>query len=472
LRNAIGWSFDLLTRAQQECFVRLGVFAGGFDEAAALSVCSTTSGGPVAAADHLRTLVEQSLVTVDDDARPYLLETIRAFALEQLLLSGDADEIHTRHALYFLALAEGDHPILSENRHEAAWMAALARNQDNLRAAMQWTLTHDPALALRLAAALAHLWYVNGQWQEGIDWLRRALAAQPIPSLYSARALTGLGVLLTSQGDNKRAEACHHQALEQLQTLDAPFDLPWTQFNYARLLVLQGQYDEGERLLAHSTAEWQRLGRPWHVGLAQTQGGVVAMERGQWERARALLAASLTVHRAWQAEGMIASVSLFLGNVERELGHAESAIAAVSESYTLYQKLGRRADIAWALRELGMAELCAGVIADSRRHLAESLAIYTEMGARDAAAIILEGVAGVSLVDGAWQTGARLLGASQALRKEAHLPDTVYSRRIDEQIVQPARQRAGLPAWDEQIAAGQMLSYAEALALASTVCGM
>lgn len=472
LRNAIGWSFDLLTPTQRSCFVHLGVFAGRFDKAAAVYVCSTTSEASGAVELHLRTLVEQSLVTVGDDGSYLLLETVRAFALERFVLSDDKEEIRSRHAAYFVSLAETDHPILSENRHETAWMATLVRHQDNLRAALQWTLVHDPATALRLAAALAHFWYVNGQWQEGIDWLHCVLNNQPSPSIYSARALTGLGVLLSCQGDNGRAEAYHRQALEQLQRIDAPFDRPWTHFNYARLQILQGCYDEGERLLAHCTAEWQRLGRSWHVGLAQTQGGVVAMEHGDWERAQALLSASLTVHRAWQAEGMIATVSLFLGNVERELGHAAAAIAAIAESYAIYQKLGRRADIAWALRELGMAELCTGAITDSRRYFAEALALYSEMGARDAVVIVLEGLAAVALSSGAWQTGARLLGASQALRKEVHLPDAIYSRRIDDQIVQPARRQADPRDWDEQIVAGQALSYAEALVLASTVCRM
>ena len=470
LRHAIGWSFDLLTPAQRDCFTRLGVFSGGCDKLAALHLCSTTVEGPAAVAAHLQLLAEQNLIQAGDGDRYLFLETVRAFALEQLVLSGYEDEIRRRHAAYFVALAETDHPILSENRHEATWTATLVRNQDNLRAALQWTLIHDPATALRLAAALAHFWYVNGQWQEGIDWLQRALADQSIPSIYSARAYTGMGVLLTSQGNNGRAELLHRQALNQLQGIDAPFDLAWTHFNYARLLVLQGRYAEGERLLVQCLGDWQQLGRLWHVGLTQTQIGVLAMERGEWERAQSLLSASLTVQREWQAEGMIATISLFLGNVERELGHAEAAIAAVRESYAIYQKLGRRADIAWAQREMAVAELCAGAVDDARRHFAESLAIYGEMGARDAVVIILEGLAGVSLLDGDWQTGARLLGAAQALRKAVHLPNTVYSRRMDEQIFQPARRQAGFPGWEAQIAVGQTFSYDEALALAYVVC--
>jgi non-specific serine/threonine protein kinase len=448
----------------------LAVFAGGFDKVAALYLCSTTTEGPAAVAAHLQLLAEQNLIQTGDGDRYLFLETVRAFALEQLVLSGYEDEIRRRHSAYFVALAETDHVILSENRHETEWMATLTRNQDNLRAALQWTLVHESATALCLAAALAHFWYVNGQWQEGIDWLQRALAAQSIPSIYSARAYTGLGVLLTGQGDYDSAEMCYSQALAQLQTLNAPFDLPWTQFNAGRLLVLRGRYDEGERLFTHSAQTWKKLGRPWHVGLAQTQAGVLAMERKQWDRAQLLLAASLTMQRTWQAEGMIATISLFLGNVERELGHARAAIAAIQESYAIYQRLERRPDIAWALRELGMAELCAGEIEDARRHFAESMALYVEMSARDAVVLILEGVAGVSIVDGSWQTGARLLGAAQALRKELHLPEGVYSQRIDEQIFQPARRQADISHWDAQIAAGQILSYTEALALAYAVC--
>src|SRR5205085_5100820 len=127
LEAAFAWSYALLSAEDQALFGALGVFVGGFTVEAAAAV---------AGQDELSTLIQHSLVRRDADAasRFRMLETVRAFALECLERSGQADVAHRRHADFMLALAERAAPELL-GAHQAEWLGRLEREHDNLSAA-------------------------------------------------------------------------------------------------------------------------------------------------------------------------------------------------------------------------------------------------------------------------------------------------------------------------------------------------
>ena len=94
------WSYDLLDAAEQTLLNRCSVFAGGFDLAAACSVAG--SGDEIATLDVLDALVRKSLVVASRSSprtRFSMLETIRQFAEEQLVRTGDASRPHRTRPL-------------------------------------------------------------------------------------------------------------------------------------------------------------------------------------------------------------------------------------------------------------------------------------------------------------------------------------------------------------------------------------
>src|SRR3954452_6165008 len=106
LRATIEWSYELVTDDEKRLFARLSVFAGG---------CTLDAAEPVTGADldTLQSLVDKSLVR-HTDARFWMLETIREYALEKLEDSRAAgDALGRRHAEWFLALAEEAEPFLT-----------------------------------------------------------------------------------------------------------------------------------------------------------------------------------------------------------------------------------------------------------------------------------------------------------------------------------------------------------------------
>ena len=99
LRHAVQWSYDLLDDPEKALLTRCSVFAGGFDLG---SACAVVGGDDeFATLDLLDALVRKSLLVADRSAartRFSMLEPIRQFAEEQLVVSGEADELRTAHA--------------------------------------------------------------------------------------------------------------------------------------------------------------------------------------------------------------------------------------------------------------------------------------------------------------------------------------------------------------------------------------
>jgi hypothetical protein len=147
------------------------VFAGGFDLAAACVVGGLSD--ELATLDLLDALVRKSLVVADRSSsrtRFTLLETIRQFAEEQLVVSGEADTVRNAHARYFAA-REPDVMALWDSPRQREAYAWLALELANLRAAFRWSAdTGDLDTALAIAICAAMLGSLHEQF-EPIGWV-------------------------------------------------------------------------------------------------------------------------------------------------------------------------------------------------------------------------------------------------------------------------------------------------------------
>ena len=102
-------------------------------------------------------------------------------------LTGDRDAVQRRHLDFFLALAEKSEPVGLWGAANPIWLRELEADQDNLRAALQYSSEY--ALAeqhLRLCAALTSFWYVRSESIEGRNWLAQALTSSAALSVSSS----------------------------------------------------------------------------------------------------------------------------------------------------------------------------------------------------------------------------------------------------------------------------------------------
>jgi tetratricopeptide (TPR) repeat protein len=160
--------------------------------------------------DLLTSLVQKSLVVYEEDeqgqGRYRLLETVRQYARDRLLEAGEGEAVRERHGECFLQLAEAVRAAAGQGQGTEAF-ERLEGDHDNLRAALAWSDGREAAGTLRLAGALGEFWYDRGYWDEGREWLERALAAAPAaePTVERARALAAAG-RLTIYDTSRRAD--------------------------------------------------------------------------------------------------------------------------------------------------------------------------------------------------------------------------------------------------------------------------
>jgi predicted ATPase/DNA-binding SARP family transcriptional activator len=182
LASVVDWSYRLLTALERRVFEQCSVFMGAFSLDAAASV---TECGEPEVTDAVAGLVDKSMLVTHPGTTPTrfaMLETMRAYGRERLAERSDEIAACLAHASYHVGLAEAA-AIGYCGPDEATWAAALAAALDDLRSAHQWALVHQPALAVRLSAAL--FWYgETGAPSEVPGWAARAAdVAGPDPLL-------------------------------------------------------------------------------------------------------------------------------------------------------------------------------------------------------------------------------------------------------------------------------------------------
>ena len=131
------WSYQLLTETEQRVFNRLSVFQGGWTLMSAEDVVGDEDTRPGEVLDTIGRLVEQSMVVVEPGptSRYRMLETLRQYAAEQLVASGQAVELARRHAAYFRGVVERAEVAL-RGHEQRPTLRLLRDEQPNIRAAL------------------------------------------------------------------------------------------------------------------------------------------------------------------------------------------------------------------------------------------------------------------------------------------------------------------------------------------------
>jgi predicted ATPase len=199
LRATITWSHELLSGEERVLCRRLSVFAGTFSLAAAEDVCV---GGPIerpGVADLLARLVDKSLV-IADEGRYRLLDTIRQFASERLVDAAEVDAIEARLLAWAQRLAAAHDPETLEGAQNRS-LEQLELEHDNVRAALDSGLRHDPQSALLLASRFWRFWLDRNFFTEGVRRVRAALHATPEATELRARAVLAASALELRSGE-------------------------------------------------------------------------------------------------------------------------------------------------------------------------------------------------------------------------------------------------------------------------------
>ena len=177
LRAALDWSHALLSSEEQVVLRRLSVFSNGFTVEAARRVACDGQLDEWTVIGLLERLVERSLVVVDRGDRPRLrlLESVRVYATERLVESGEIAQRQRLHADYFANFFEAAADALyAGTLTEGQFILTRATEIDNLRESIDEAMYAfaDSQLALRLLVATAPMSHLLPLRAQALQWWR------------------------------------------------------------------------------------------------------------------------------------------------------------------------------------------------------------------------------------------------------------------------------------------------------------
>ena len=431
MQAALDWSYDLLSTEEKALFRRLPVFCGGFTLEAAEIVGAADGLEAEDVLDLLGRLVEQSLVLAEAPAghmRYRMLEPVRQYALEKLGESGEEDEVRSRHAGHYLALAEAAEPRI-KGHDQVEWLDRLETENDNLRAAISHSAeAGDIETAAWMGWFIAMYWVMRARHSEGRRLMEQALArAAEAPPGVRARIFWALSVCIYGTGENERLMEISEEGV-----------------------VLARQ--AGDR---HTEA---------NVGGMR---GFAALQLGDLDRATELLKESLAIFREMELDWDTAHILNHLAVPPLQREHYGQAADYARQALAMSERTGDGLAGNIALYVLAQASWATGERTEAAGFFRRSLVLASELGDTVNSAYCMQALATVEEKrDGPHRT-ARLLGAAEALLDVVGVP--LYATadgKLHRDTAQEVRAELGEEAWLTARGEGREMTFEQAVAYA------
>jgi predicted ATPase/class 3 adenylate cyclase len=385
LRATVDWSYSLLDDGERTVFERLSVFSGSFDATAAEAVCAGDGIDEWDVVETLTSLVAKSMVTSEDAAdasvRYRLLETMREYAGEQLRQRDDVDAWRRRHAEHYTSFAEEAGPALT-GPDELSWRPRLHAEDDNLRAAVIWSLESNDAddgeLAVRIVAALAHE-CINEPYSGVASWAHRAADRSRTSTRGRRAAVLGAAAwsALIGRAELELAKALAGEALAD----GLPVDCPAPQVPLSALivgLVHTQRHDAAREVVLDARRELDNIGAsPFARSFVESAAGFAHAVSGDLAGAREHADFAVPLARTTRNPSLVAA-SLFGEALSALQTDPDRALAAIDESIGLTQSGASNVVLGFVLAMRAKLRAIAGDSTGALTDLREAVASATE----------------------------------------------------------------------------------------------
>ena len=518
LRASIDWSWNLISGPERALLRRLTVFAGGWTLDAAESVCSAQGEiAPQDVSELMTQLVAKSLVIVDRqpgrERRFHLHETIRQYAHEKLVETGEQGNIHRQHLKYLLNLSERAEPAL-HGPDQIEWYQRLTDERDNLRVALAYASgkdasrpnasTTDLEAGLTISAKLVDYW-VASDYREGLRWTTEFIqnpASQTFP-LARAKALMTQGWLLWSMQQFEAVRSITEECLAVFRRFgdrEGQYDALILMGNMRGFATDIGQRAESARqalALARSMGDVMRqafalfvLGwdqrdpqrarevleeavvlfrqqSDWRF-LAQTLGilGLTVLSNGDLESAEEFLDEAYEVNQRTNQSAMefVLTGKGILCMLRGEYGAAR---AFLQQNIDNLEKMGNQMGVLWGRARLGYVDLRQGSLEEAHQILVDAVQNFHANGNKNGLAFALDKMASLYIITGKPDVAARLIGWSDATRQEIGDPRPRLEQEELDRDIAAIKAKIGAGAYEVAYSAGQHLTLDEAVAFVS-----
>ncbi len=332
---------------------------------------------------------------------------------------------------------------------QAAQLAALAELR-GLSPAIEQALADarergDRVQTMRMLAALARFWWIDGQArtiEPWVDWVWRGRKEYVEPSLLAA-AHQGAGELAYARADYRRAtghlQQAHSGCLSLGQVGGQAAAINWL----GMVAREQGRYDRA--IACHQQAEehYRQIADQWGCAHARSNLGVVAFRREQFEDATKLHGEALVRRRAIDD---LHGISSSLGNlalIRRRTGELARARALYQESLRARELLGDRWGIAGSAVCLCAVDTALGEVLSAHTYFSQAVHGFIAVGDNLGLAESAEAAMALFLGQGKQEMAARAYRSAVAMRRLIETPMHADARRVAEQV----REAAGVETW-------------------------
>ena len=389
MREAIAWSYALLSSQEQWTLRQLGVCANGFSLQAAEAICGRDGHAPHVL-DDLTTLVAHSLIhrveRADGSSCIIMLETIREYALEQLDVHHERERAVQAHSAYFCSLVESITAPTQAGGHGSFDLSVLDDDYANLQTALGWAIDHhDIALGERLVAGMWRYWYTRGLLTEGRRWAEALLELVGDTDQRWMHESPSLAAANNQAGRDDHFSAAEQPCSGDTRSRSASFAAA---LNGAGMLAFrQGDHNAAIMLLRRSLALHRWRDDKRGIAAVLNNLGIVAADQGLNAEARTFHEESLAIKRELGNAHDIAVSLNNLGCVARAQGHYAQAMAFFAENLTIQRTLGDIYRIAHALGNLGTQAYVQGDYEQAQEYYLDCLALQERIGDRQGIAL-------------------------------------------------------------------------------------
>jgi tetratricopeptide (TPR) repeat protein len=391
-----------------------------------------------------------------------MLATIREFALERLVESGECEATQHRHAEYVLALAERA-PWRDVGEEFGGWVRRMRSEHDNVREAMRYALESGSGeLAIRLALALSGYWWARVPLREAREWLERVLAlpeaAPRTPT--RARLLQRLAGFTPGHAAGEEALAIHRE-------LGDTRGITHGLIRLAQDLGFEGRWAEALPLVEELVARSAEAGRALQLAAARMALAWVVLNLGDVRRARELCLAAERVLRAARA-GSLEWMLHTLGQAAQSEGDYDGARACFEEARAINELNATTGGFGMSLLYLGDLAIDTGDLAVAHSLLGEALTIQVEAGNQNYVALTLGAFARLAAALGRAERAVRLVAAAREVRaRMGWVPDhSPFRAAYVERMLAPARASLDAAALQAADTAGRAMSFDQAVVYA------
>ncbi len=467
LRALIDWSYQSLHESEQRALRRLAVFAGGWTIEGAESVL-----GESEAMESLTSLVNKSLVNVEEgesESRFRFLETIRQYAMEKLLESGETVDARDHHLDYVLQIAEKSEQKMFGSE-SLEWLDQMEVEHDNLRAALEWSASNDLGKALQLAINIGGFWTSRDYYSEAREWCRvileRSESLEGV-DLDRARVYALWGWTAITTGNHKEGRAVAWAGLELARKVDDKQSI-------VRLLVVLGlstlyigDFSASLTTIAEGITLARQMGFKGELAMALTAHAQASFHANQdlttiGEKLEEAMKLANEAGFQW-----VSAMSAYgVGRMAGYMGELDVARAHMNRGVELSKQMGNkrmvyssRSELAHILREHGLLD-------EAYEIYKEALPGWKDLGHRAAIAHELECIAYILIRREEPDRAARLFGAAENLREIIDTEMTSIERKEYEKEVAALRDMLGENEFKRTWGEGRALTMEQAIHLA------